>query len=95
MGSKTRLSESVYASVGGSAMTTPLESLTPTCAWCHKHPGLSPFLPFLGHNTSPICDCCLKRIWEETLRNVTKSLAELKVRCPDVLVKEDADAHLS
>lgn len=34
-----------------------------------------------GHIGGVMCDCCIKKIWEETLANVTKSLIELKVRC--------------
>ena len=34
-----------------------------------------------GHIGGLVCDCCVKKIWEETLDNVTRSLAELKVRC--------------
>ena len=54
------------------------------CAWCHKHPGRHQFETILAHGTSLICDCCLKKIWEETLQNVTKGLADLEVRCPNV-----------
>ena len=35
-----------------------------------------------GHGAGVKCDCCAKEIWENTLANVTKGLAELTVRCP-------------
>ena len=35
-----------------------------------------------GHRGGLICDCCIKKIWENTLANITKSLTELKMRCP-------------
>ena len=35
-----------------------------------------------GHLGGLICDCCIRKVWEETLENVTKALAEQVVACP-------------
>ena len=51
-----------------------------TCSRC-DHPADRQFEWAPAHGTSLICDCCLKKIWEETLANVTSALAELTVRC--------------
>ncbi len=34
-----------------------------------------------GHFDGYKCDCCIRKIWEETLRNVTESLKDLPFRC--------------
>ncbi|KKK65755.1 hypothetical protein LCGC14_2970960 [marine sediment metagenome] len=51
--------------------------------YCHcGHPAERQFMWAPGHIGGLMCDCCIKRIWDETLRNVTEALANLTVRCP-------------
>lgn len=52
------------------------------CASCKKHSAAHQFEAMVGHGTSPICDCCLRAVWQETLENVTQCLKNLEVRCP-------------
>ena len=51
-----------------------------TCSCSHAADMTFEWAP--GHRGGLICDCCIKKIWENTLANVTKSLTELKMRCP-------------
>lgn len=54
----------------------------PACRCSCGHPADRIFEWAPGHLGDLLCDCCLKKVWKETLRNVTESLAGLKVRCP-------------
>ena len=46
----------------------------PKCACGHPTDG-TPFMWAPGHFSSPVCLCCLRAMWEETLANVKKTLA--------------------
>ena len=52
----------------------------PTLCHC-GHPADRQWSSGPGRMNGHMCDCCCKKIWEETLANVTKALAELVVRC--------------
>ena len=51
-----------------------------TCSDC-DHAAYAPFQPFAGRYYGFKCVCCFRKMWEETQRNVTESLAELPEEC--------------
>ena len=51
---------------------------TIACACGHPTDG-TPFEWAPGHLSTPLCICCMRRIWEATLANVTKALADYAV----------------
>ncbi len=58
--------------------TPPIEG---KCARCPHHATME-FEWAPGHMGGLICDCCIRKVWEETLENVTQALAEQVVACP-------------
>lgn len=51
-----------------------------TCRSC-SHPADYKYMHGPGRFDGFICDCCTKKMWEETLASVTQGLENLIVRC--------------
>lgn len=54
----------------------------PLCACGHPTDGI-PFMWAPGHFSSSKCVCCLRRIWEKTLADVTNALAHTPPMTPE------------
>lgn len=51
------------------------------CVSGDGHPGWRRFAWRPGVIGEPMCACCFRKMWQSTLENVTKGLAELPAEC--------------